>query len=70
MSVGVADDPVINPMPAEYDIPTTVRKSPIPTPLATLIEGGITFTSHWRMPIKERKTKMKPSTKTAVSASR
>lgn len=70
MSVGVARDPVIKPIPEEYDMPITVKNMPIPTPLAVLIEGGMALTSHCRMPIKERKTKTKPSMKTAVRASR
>jgi len=45
MLVGVATPPEINPIP-EYDIPISEIKKPIPTPLATLIDDGITFTSH------------------------
>jgi hypothetical protein len=67
ISVGVADEPDIRPIP-EYDIPIIVRNIPIPTPLATFTEAGIILTSHCRMPINDKKTKIKPSTNTAVRA--
>lgn len=56
------------PMPAEYDRPISVRKKPIPTPVAVLIVAGISLTSHWRIPVKARTMKMSPSIKTAVRA--
>lgn len=70
MSVGVVDAPVIRPMPGEYDMPISVRNNPMPTPLATLIEAGMTLTSHCLIPISERKRKIKPSMNTAVRANR
>ena len=62
--------PVMAPIPAEYDRPVSVRKKPIPTPVAVLRVAGISLTSHWRMPVRARKMKMRPSIKTAVRAVR
>lgn len=66
---GVDGLPVMIPMPSAYDIPTMVRKRPIPTPLAVLIVPGMIFTSQCRIPVNARRMKMKPSAKTAVRAS-
>lgn len=62
--------PVIAPIPAEYDSPISVRRNPMPTPVAVLSVAGISLTSHCRMPVRARKMKMKPSTKMAVRAVR
>lgn len=62
--------PVIAPMPAEYERPISVRRKPIPTPVAVLIVAGMSLTSHWRMPVRARKMKTMPSKKTAVRARR
>ena len=66
---GVLTAPVTMPIPDEYDIPTKVRKRPIPTPLAVLILAGIIFTSQWRIPVNARNTKIQPSRKTVIRAS-
>lgn len=63
-----AQPPVMAPMPALYERPISVRKKPMPTPVAVLMVAGMSFTSHWRMPVRARKTKMRPSMKTAVRA--
>jgi hypothetical protein len=55
-------------MPAEYDSPISVRKRPMPTPVAVLMVEGISLTSHCRMPVKARRMKMSPSRNTAVRA--
>jgi hypothetical protein len=60
--------PVMAPIPAEYDSPISVRKKPMPAPVAVLIVAGISLTSHCRIPVRARKMKMRPSTKTAVKA--
>jgi hypothetical protein len=55
-------------MPAEYERPISVRKKPMPTPVAVLMVAGMSFTSHWRIPVNARKMNIRPSKKTAVSA--
>ena len=62
--------PVIAPIPAEYDRPISVSKKPMPTPVAVLRVAGMSFTSHWRIPVKARKIKINPSIKIAVRAVR
>ena len=60
--------PVMAPMPVEYERPTSVRKKPLPTPVAVLMVAGMALMNHWRMPVRARKMKMSPSRKTAVRA--
>lgn len=60
--------PVMAPIPAEYERPISVRKKPMPTPVAVLMVAGMSLTSHWRMPVRARTMNIKPSMKTAVRA--
>lgn len=62
--------PVMAPIPAAYDRPISVKKKPMPTPVAVLMVAGISLTSHCRIPVSARMIKMMPSTKTAVRAVR
>lgn len=62
--------PVIAPIPAEYERPISVRRKPMPTPVAVFNVAGISLTSHCRIPVRARKMKMKPSMKMAVRAVR
>ena len=55
-------------MPALYVRPIKVRYSPMPTPVASLMEAGIARANHWRRPRMVKPTKTNPSTKTAVTA--
>ncbi len=63
--VGDAVLPTTSPIPSLYVIPTSVRSSPIPTPVPSFMARGIARASHWRMPNSAKPKKMKPSTKMA-----
>lgn len=45
-----------------------VRKRPIPTLVASLIDRGMTRASHWRKPKNAKPKKTNPSTNVAVRA--
>jgi hypothetical protein len=46
-ATGVEVLPTMSPMPSEYVKPIRVRKSPMPTLVASLMQRGMTRASHW-----------------------
>jgi len=65
---GVDEPPCKRPNPSLYVNPMMVKKSPMPTLVASLMDRGIARASHWRMPKKASAKKTKPSTNVAVRA--